>query len=214
MVRFGRVKPGRLEFVRLDFERAPRAVSRGNFCFLLAGVLAQSFPDEKLESLSAAADLEHSLPGNYARGILRRGQLRWAVLAVPDGEAPASAENSLAFGLLWLERIRQTQRGGAVAGLRLILARETTAAVAHRLAALDARMPVELYERDAARETLERIDPRSAANLRTWLVPERDSESLVAQALPALEAILAMAPAALALHPLVETREMWLRFRG
>lgn len=214
VLRFGRRKPSRLELRRLDFERGPRALSRENFCSRLAGVLAQKFPDEQLESLSVAADLEHSLSGSYARGILRRGPLRWAVLAVPDGETPASAENSLAFGLLWLERVRQSPRGGAVAGLRLILARETSGAVAHRLAALDSRLAVELYERDMARETLERIDPRSAANLRSWLVPARDSESLVAQALPALEPILAKVSAAITLHPLMETREVWLRFRG
>ena len=214
VARFGRAKPGRLEFLRLDFEPSSRAVRRENYSVWLANVLAQKFPDEKLESLSSAADLEHSLSGNYARGVLRRGPLRWALLAVPDGESSSSAENSLAFALLWLERVRQTLRGGAVAGLRLILPRNSSAAVAHRLAALDSRLPVELYEQDTGRETLSRMDPRSAANERTWLVPARDAESLLAQARPALEPLLALSPVAPTFHPHVETREVWLRFRG
>ena len=212
--RFGRAKPDRLEFLRLEFASSPRALTREQFCECLGHLLAQQFPDEKLDSLTIAADLEHSLSGKFARGVLSRGSAHRAVLAVPDGEPAGAAEEALTFALLWLERVRQTNRRGTVEGLRLIFPREAAGAAAHRLAALDPRLAVELYAHDPGRETLEEVDPRRAANLRTWLVPAREAESLLAQAKPALEAIIAKAPAAITLHALPETRDVWLRFRG
>jgi hypothetical protein len=59
----GRNKPDRLEFLRMEFERSSRVVSREEACARLARILTEQFPDEKLESLTAAQDLEHSLSG-------------------------------------------------------------------------------------------------------------------------------------------------------
>ena len=92
--RFGRVKPDRLEFIRLEFERAQRELSREAFCDSLGHVLAQQFPDESVESLTSAPDLEHSISGNYVRGLLRRGSSHFAVLAVPDGESADTIESA------------------------------------------------------------------------------------------------------------------------
>jgi hypothetical protein len=112
--RFGRAKPDRLEFLRVDFERSARTLSREEFRDHLKRLLAEQFPDETLESLTVAADLEHSLSGNYARGILRRGSMEIAVLAVPDGESADTADNSLTFRLLWLGRARNSSRRGTL----------------------------------------------------------------------------------------------------
>ncbi len=212
--RFGHAKPDRLEFLRVDFEHNARALSRGEFCERFGRILAEQFPDETLESLTSSPDLEHSLSGNYARGLLRRGSARTAVLGVPPGESAESAENSLTFALLWLERTLQSNRRGAIAGLRLILPRNASRAVAHRIAALHPKLSIELYELDPARETLDKIDPRSAGNLDAWLVPHRESEALLGQAGPALDSIVALAPNAVSLHPAAQSREVWLRFRG
>jgi hypothetical protein len=73
---------------------------------------------------------------------------------------------------------------------------------------------VELYEHDPAPNTLEKIDPRRAGNLDTWLVPHRESESLRDQARPALDAVVALAPQPVTMHPAAHSREVWLRFRG
>ncbi len=212
--RFGRKKPDRLEFVRAEFARSPRAISREEFCARLRGILAAQFPDETLESLTSAPDLEHSLSKNYARGVLRGGSARWAILGVPEDLPPGTEEQSLTFALLWLERVRQVNRRGFVAGLRLILPAKACSAVAHRMGALDSRLVIELYEHDPVRETLARVDPRRAGNLATWLTPYREAESLLAQAQPALTDILAQAPKAITPHPLPEAREVWLRYRG
>ena len=71
--RFGRSKPDRLEFVRVEFGQSERETSRQAFCARLSRLLAEQSPDETVESLTTASDLEHSLSGSYARGVLRRG---------------------------------------------------------------------------------------------------------------------------------------------
>ncbi len=212
--RFGRNKPDRLEFIRREFERGARELSREEFRDRLAHLLAEQFPDETLESLAISSDLEHSLSGNYARGLLRRGSAYVAVLAVPAGESSESISNSLTFALLWLHRARQSSCRGTITGIRVILPKNAGGIVAHRLAAVDPQLTLELYEHDPAPNILEKIDSRPTGNLDTWLVPHREWESLRNQALSALDAIVALAPQAVTLHPAAQSREVWLRFRG
>jgi hypothetical protein len=119
--RFGRTRPGRLEFLRLEFDHSAHDLSREQSCARLGRILSDQFPDETLESLTSAQDLEHSLSGNYARGFLRRGSTRWAVLGVLDDKSSEGAEICLKFGLLWLDRAQQSSHRGFVAGLRLIV---------------------------------------------------------------------------------------------
>jgi len=212
--RFGRGQPDRLEFVRLDFARPARELSREEFCERLRRILAEQFPDESVESLVISPDLEHSLSGNYARGILRRGSTQWAVLAVPDGESADSVENSLTFALLWFERLRKSARRAPVVGLRLIVPRGASRTIAHRMGALDPKLLLELYERDPANETIDKIDARGAGNLDSWLVPYRQTQLLLDRARPALDPVTALAPDAISVHPAVPEGEVWLRFRG
>lgn len=212
--RFGRAKPDRLEFVRREFERGARQLSREEFCEQLRALLAEQFPDDTVESLTISADLEHSLSGNYARGLLRRGSLRYAILAVPGGESSDTTDNCLTFGLLWLSRVRQSHAGGTIAGLRLVLPKNTARTVARRFGALDARLTVDLYEHEPMLSILEKIDSRSAGNVDTWLVSARESESLLQRARRDLDPIIAMEPNTVSLHPSAQTREVWLRFRG
>ena len=212
--RFGRAKPDRLEFIRREFERGPRELSREEFRERLTHLLAEQFPDEKLESLVVSPDLEHSLSGNYARGILRRGSTCIAVLAVPGGESSDATDNSLTFALIWLQHARRLSSRRAIISVRLILPKDSCSTVAHRLAALDPQLNFELYEHDPAQDILEKIDPRRAGNLDTWLVPHREREALLNQARPSLEAIISLAPQAVTLHPAAQSREVWLRFRG
>src|SRR5260370_29139248 len=183
--RFGLSNPDRLEFIRREFERGARELSREEFRDRLAHLLAEQFPDERLESLAVSPDLEHSLSGNYARGLLRRGTTHVAVLAVPAGESSETIGNSLTFALLWLHRARQASRRGTITGIRLILPKNASGIVTHRLAAVDSELTVELYEHDPAPNILEKIDPRRTGNVDTWLVPHPESESLRDQARPA-----------------------------
>jgi hypothetical protein len=75
-------------------------------------------------------------------------------------------------------------------------------------------LAIELYERDPARDLLERVDPRRAGNLHTWLVPRRESEALFAQAQTQIEPIVTSDPQATTVHPSMASREVILRYRG
>jgi hypothetical protein len=212
--RFGRTKPDRLEFVRREIQQSARELSREEYRNRLAHLLAEQFPDETVESLAVSPDLEHSLSGNYVRGLLRRGSTHFAVLGVPEGESSDTVDNSLTFALLWQERARHSSHKGTIAGLRLILPKNSCAVVAHRLKALTPKMTVELFEHDPLLNVLERVDARRAGNLNTWLVAHRESEMLLERARPALASVLAVAPDAIRLHANTHSEEVWLRFRG
>ena len=178
----------------MNFERSERDTSRRAFCEQLRRILGEQFPDEAVESLTISRDLEHSLSGNYARGILRRGSTEWAVLGVGEGESADTIENSLTFALLWLERARQANRRGTIAGLRLILPKGGTRLVAQRIAALHPRLALELYECDSVREVLEKLDPRTTGNIDSWIVPQRETQSLLERSAGALGRLIALAP--------------------
>lgn len=212
--RFGRTKPDRLEFIRVDFDRSARDISRDEFCERLSRILAEQFPDEILESLTISPDLEHSLSGNYARGIFRRGSARWTVLAVPSGESAEVLENSLSFALLWLDHVRQSCHRGTTLGGRLILPAGTTSGVMHRIRSLHPKLAFEVYELDLHHETVQKIDKHSSANRDTWLVPHRETQLLLNRAEASLESIVSVAPRAISLHAVVKSQEVWLRFRG
>jgi hypothetical protein len=152
-----------------------------------------------VESLTISADLEHSLSGNYVRGILRRGSTEWAVLGVADNESADTVENSLTFALLWLERARESSRRATIAGLRLILPKGGARVVAQRIGALRPQLAPELYERDPVREVLQRLDPRAAGNIDSWIVPQRETQSLLDRARSTIDPIVALAPSAIRL---------------
>jgi hypothetical protein len=91
--RFGRARPDRLEFVRVNFEPSAGELSREEFCERLKGVLASQFSHETVESATISSDLEHSLSGNYVCGLSKRGSHYSAFLAVPDGESQDTINN-------------------------------------------------------------------------------------------------------------------------
>jgi hypothetical protein len=212
--RFGSPRPDRLEFVRVEFERPQRQVSREDDCRRLGRVLSDQFPDETVESLTISPDLEHSLSGNYARAVMRRGSNRWAVLGVPDEELAEQAENSLTFATLWLNRVREASRGGTIGGVRIVVPEGRRAAIIHRADTLHPSAGTEIYEWNSCSETLRRIDREIGANLDSRLVPHREIQLLCDRAHDALEPILRLDPRAIVQHALVESREVWLRFRG
>ena len=212
--RFGRSRPDRLEFVRVAAERSTRDQSREEFCQWIAALCLTQFPDETPEAFSVHADLEHSLSGNYARGVLKAARTSWAVLAAPENESSASAGRCLTFGLLWLERLRASANRNPVSGLKLLLPKETVPAVAHLLPVIHPKIQIELYEYDRGQETLEKINPSSLANISSWLVPLRETQMLLDRARKDLAMVTSLAPSRITLHPSVPQRQIILRFRG
>ena len=213
--RFGKKNPGRLEFVRRHYERSSADVSRREFCARFTRILAEQFPDEMLEAnLTSADDLEHSISGNYARGILRSESGRQAVLVVPSSEGATASSNSLTFGLLWLARSLETSGKAGITGLKLIVPRGAGEMPVRLAKTLSSSIHLEIYEFDLRTESIVKIDPASFANRDNWLVACRNREMLLDRASVELNPIVAMSPQAITLHPHVESGDVMLRFRG
>ncbi len=177
-------------------------------------ILAEQFPGETVERVTIVADLEHSLSLIYVRGVSRRGSHSCAFLAVPHGELPDAIESCLTFALLWLQRARQTAGSGTVSALRLILPKGKSSILSHRLAVIDPRVPIQIFELDGLSETLEKVDPCASGNVATWLVPRRESQLLLDRAAAALAPVIALAPQEITVHASTQDREVVLRFRG
>jgi hypothetical protein len=210
---FGRTKPDRLEIVAASAQ-SPARVTREKFRERLAGLLQEQFPDEEIESLTSAADLEHSLSGRYARGVMRVAGTRWALLAAPPDESSASIDAMLAFGLLWLQHARGHDAAHPIAGLRLFLPAGAAKAVVHRLAALHADVAIELYELDETSGRLRRARREEFGNLFTSLTPRREAEAILLMAQAAIDPIRRLARGAIAAHVVPGTSDIALRFRG
>jgi hypothetical protein len=212
--RFGHARPDRLEFVIADGPRNPGRVAREQFRERFRDLLARQFPDEKLVSLTTAADLRRSLSGSFARGVLEDGRRCWAVLGAGPGESAATYDGLLTFGLLWLDHARQLARRRPVAGLRLFFPTDTGRITAHRLQALSSATIAELYAYSAENWRAQPLDPRDAGNLDSWLAPRREIDALLADAAPAVDPIRRLAPGAIESDAAPESGEVTLRFRG
>jgi len=214
-MRLGRSRPDRLEFVAADnFPRTPAEVIRDAFQTRFRDLLTQQFPDEQIVSLTNKADLKHSLSGNYARAILERDSRTWAVLGTAPGESAATHDALLTFGLLWLDRTRESPRSKSVAGLRLFFPADAGRVTKHRLQALSRSTTVELYEYSVDTWRARLVDPQDTGNWETWLAPRREAEAILAEARPAVEHIQSLAPGIMEAEWIPGTREVALRFRG
>jgi len=218
--RFGRAKPGRLEFLRTESSRPAGRISRERFRARLRRILAERFPDATIDPLTAAPDLEHSFSGVYVRGRMRETSHAWAVLAVSPDEASAAVEGALAFGLLWLDWTRSHSERHAIKGLRIFVPQGASKLVRGRVPALSADTNIEIFEMSGPEGRIEQIDAADAGNLESWLVPRREVESACAEARHAIEQIHALAlhmpPAGneITLRLVPRTGEVALCFRG
>ena len=203
-----------LEFIAAQGARRTARIVREQFRTHFADLLARRFPDEKLASLTTAADLEHSLSGNYARGVLEGGAQSWAVLGAAPEESAATYDGILTFGLVWLDRAHASPRRKPVAGLRLFLPEGFAVATAHRMRALSPTVAVELYEYQIDTWSGACIDPRDLGNVSTRLLPRREVEALLAQAAPEIARIRRLAPHAITAEAIPDAREVLFRFRG
>lgn len=211
---FGRSKPDRLEFLRIEFDRSERELSREAFTQAIRRLCEHQFPDETLDAVTSAADLEHSLSGNYVRGVLRRGRDAWAMFAVPEAEADEDPARCLTFALLWLDRLRQSASRKNVAGVRLLLPLKGAAPVAHLLPALHPELRLQLFERDPVLERLLRIEPSEVANFTSSIVAVRETQFLLQRAHQELDSLLPASRGAISFHPNVPAKEVVVRFRG
>ena len=192
--RFGRARPGRLEFVRTDSPRAVARVTREQFRARFERFLSERFPDATVESLSAAPDLEHSFSGLYVRGQMRENARLWAFLAVSPRETAATIDGILAFAILWLEWVRGRSLRQGVDGIRLFIPPGASRSLCARAAALSSAARTEVYEFDESDARVEKIDAAELGNLESWLTPRRDVELALATARERAAEVPALAP--------------------
>ena len=212
--RFGRNRPDQLEFVCREREPETGHLRREKFRARLSEMLAQQFPDETVSSLTSAPDLEHSLSGNYVRGITISRNRAAAVMAAAPGESAATYDALLTFGLIWLDRSRYRKSAQPISTLRLFSPAGCSSVTAHRLKAIAASVTVELNEYDAATRQIRRLDPQDTGNVKSWLVPRREIEGALAQAREAIDPIRRLNAEAIAAEPIAGSQDVALRFRG
>jgi hypothetical protein len=192
--RFGKPRPGRLEFVRTDSPRAAGRITREQFRARFRRFLAERFPDSVVDTLTAAPDLEHSFSGVYVRGSIREGSREHALIAVAPGENAAAIEGILTFGILWLDWRRSRAEKRAVEGLRVFVPEGTSRFIRERALGLAQSVRLEVFEFNEPESRVRRMDSADVGNLESWLVPRREVEFALAGARDAMSRVRALAP--------------------
>ena len=215
--RFGRKTPGSLEFVRTDSQRSPGRVSREQFRARLQRILAESFPDATIQSLTTSPDLEHSFSGLYVRGRMHENSREWALLAAAPGESAAAIDGMLAFGILWLDWVRNRGGSRAVVGLRLFVAEGASRTLLARAASVSSAARPEIFELSEMDGRMRKIDSADTGNLESSLVFRHEAELTLAQAAESIARIRSFAlnsSSAIGTRVPAGTNEVSFSFRG
>ncbi|MGH9715198.1 MAG: hypothetical protein ACRD4R_00480 [Candidatus Acidiferrales bacterium] len=218
--RFGRAKPGRIEFLRADSPRSAARITREQFRSRFRRILSERFPDAHIGSLTASPDLQRSFSGWYARGLMREGSRAHAVMAIAPGESTAALEAMLAYGIIWLDWTRSRAQGQAIEGLRLFVPKGGAKLLRERTAGLCDSAHTEIFEYIESDWWMQKVDLADAGNLESWLVPRRDSESVLQSAYEAARRISTLArvvddpTGAVRLRVLAGAKEVAFCFRG
>ena len=180
--RFGRPKPGKLEFLRKDSPRPAARLTREKFRAQFRRWLADAFSEARIGPLTSAADLEHSFSGLYTRGSLIEQGRQWAVLAVSANESAAAVDGILTFGLLWFDWMQKHNERQVIAGLRLFVPENSSGKLLHRAQGTGPSAKIEVYEFGAAPGRMRKLDRHDIGNVESWLTPRRVPEAMLAAA--------------------------------
>jgi hypothetical protein len=174
VLRFGQSKPSRIEICAQAERRSPSALKamRAAYQRTLERTLTRTFPGWTLERLTTSADLEHSFGAVCARGVLRRGTQRIAVVGCGEGESQSTIDNSVAVAVLWLDYCREHLAANSHTGSLALFVPEGRALTAQlRLSHLDREAAQwRLFALDQRSEQCEELDLASELNLSTHLV--------------------------------------------
>ena len=161
---------------------AASPIDRARFRRQLLDALAREYPRWRLERVSHRSDREHSFSAWYTRGWARQGGTAWAFLGLREDENPAAADAVLAFGLIWLDWLRNRAERITVSGLKLFLPPAAVEVTAHRAAYLDPRaIRVEIWNASSLTSSSPpaRVDLGDYGNVQTRLVPRHERQALV-----------------------------------
>lgn len=180
--RMGQPKPTKLEICRERDRRTASAKKQARLAYrrVLERALGRKFPDLTLVQLNTSMDLEKSFGPIYARGLLRRGQSAFAVLAVNRQELQSSIDSSLTFGILWLDVCRQAHAGKmVVGGLKLIVPTKCSELVRARMAHLNpSAAKWQLYELDERSDEITEVEVFDRGNISTRLIRCADESEI------------------------------------
>lgn len=193
--RFGPGKPVKLEFLRSARPRTALRISREQFKARFARMIAERFPDARLELLTTAADLRHSFSSLYTRGVLTEQGRSWALMAAAPSESSTTFDGILSFGLLWLDWIRQHAGHRPVQGLRIFLPEGHTRTTMERSRALNPALALEVYEFNERGPWLRRIEHSGHGNVESWLSPHRSAEIALSAASDLIGSVRSLLPA-------------------
>jgi hypothetical protein len=172
--RLGQSRPTKLEICKERDRRSPtaRKAARLSYEQKLRRAIERHFPGFAITRLTSAVDLEKSFGPIYARGLLRRGQSAFALLAVNGSETQSSIDAALTFGILWLDLCRESSNAKIlVEGLTLVVPQGCSALVRERMANLNhAAAKWRLFEFDERHDSMIEMDCSDRGNVATRLV--------------------------------------------
>lgn len=190
-------KPGARESTTMEFRElnrdgpAPRVASRSRFRQELLAILQNEFSGWRFERVSNRSDREHSFSAWYTRGLARQGRTAWAFLGLSEAEPFAAADAVLAYGLIWLDWLRDQSERVTVVGLKLFLPQGAVALTAHRAAYINRRaVQLEVFQWSSAAARLVPVDLRDFGNVETRLTPYRIGEAIAERHTPLLRSLL------------------------
>ncbi|MGH9378324.1 MAG: hypothetical protein ACRD1I_05940 [Terriglobia bacterium] len=179
-------KPGGRETVALDLCASLRAMPRSrqegrqSLRRDLTAYLRKHFPEWRLERVSNRSDREHSFSAWYTRGLARRGRSAWAFMGLDSSESFAAADAALAYGLNWLDWLREKSESYVISGLKLFLPPNAIPLTALRATQLDRSLGVEIFEWPSSGAP-EPLKPGEFVNAATRLTPRRDAVQWIAR---------------------------------
>jgi hypothetical protein len=187
--RMGRSKPGRLEIFSAEAPRTAARVTREKFRARFRRLLEQQFPDARIDSITAAADRNHSFSGLYTRGLMTEGSVQWAFVGVSAAENSSAVDGILTYGVLWLAWARLHTRSRVVAGLRIFVPEGKGQALQQRAPGLASSVHVKIFEFSETSSRARLLDESDGGNFESWLTPRRDWERALAGANDFLERV-------------------------
>ena len=193
--RFGRTKPGRLEFLRTDSPRASARITREQF-----RARFERFLHRALSRRGSRFALRRSRSRTFVfRTVRARAHAgRPAFMGFSRGfaraKAPPRSTRILAFALLWLEWVRAHSHTHGVEGVRLFVPEGTSRPLRARALALSSAARTEVFEFDNVDGRVEKMDAAELGNLESRLTMRREVESALTAAQESAARIPALAP--------------------
>jgi hypothetical protein len=143
----------------------------------LLSFLQKQFSGWKFEQIGNRSDREFSFSAWYTRGLARRGRIAWAFIGLDPAESSAAADAVLAYGLNWLDWLRERHSTRVISGLKLFLPPSATLLTAHRAAYLNpALAQIEIFTWSPEEERLHPVDLRDFGNVETRLIPRHHAK--------------------------------------